>query len=805
MSNNPIFPFGAPHGWYSSNSVTPAVHQGSHHIPSLQSTVQPLEQLHQPVQQRVKNVAQNQGSQAPDYRQQRANTGATQIVKTQESEGRSPARMDPQRQLSGGSQQPTNSHPRYHANNTSEVSVTQGHDQPRTEIRPPPQYVGGMAGSRNGVVDEKTVKAAQEFNNMSQAPSNQEGISVDPTLTSSGQNVPSRSMKFKDLRERGMALHRRLESGETLTAAESAEFEMIKNVIQRVKDQSKKDQTAPSSSLYVGQPQKANSLVLPAPPQHVQNPEMGIEDIRMCLMHLEEKQESHGLTALEVQDFRALRDRLRQMYSERQQVNQATMPGSIPLVKAAALSTASPSAGGIPEVSRHRHCTPQQISEDQQDSRHCLAPPRGHSSASGPGGAADARFRDLSNFQTAGQRPEAQSPNIRYNSTVGYNSNQIAGTPTQEPQQWASIGQQHQGQARQHSYDNMQGQFIPRQPQPQGMSYQRHLAPTSQEIAQTSFFRSQSMPQPHNTTLVKRISHHQSESPNIHFTEPEYRRYTTPTASIAGQKHGLYGNERAQDGYRAKRARVDAPLDANYSAGEMQSALKQTPNPGSDTSRLQEQPKITLPLGNLDPKVAQETLRKAIQVMQSGGTIVPVPPGTKAVILPQHSFIACRPQDSPSVFTGSSDTNQRSWKKIATPSFMQGFEASMKHQHKMQAGVPCENIKVAVFDDRQDQMEPVSKPTQSSSINAKSGESIDETTTGESNDETTMARDQELITSKDTQVQGSTVEDDAMMVCAERMSGHDRRVKTASISHSRTRSCWGFRSNTQEADCGSQR
>ena len=687
--------------------------------------------------------------------------------------------MDPQRQSSGGSQQPTSPHPRYHANATGEVSVTQGHDQPGSEMRPPSQYVDGMAGSRNGVVNENTLNAARESNNMSQEPSNQKGVLVDPTMTSSGQNFPSRSMNIKDLRVRGMALYGRLKSGETLTAAESAELEMIKNVMQRVKDQSKKDQTAQNSSLYVGQPQQANSLVFSAPPQHVQNPEMSIEGVRMRLVHLQEKQESRGLTALEVQDFRALCDWLRQKCPGRQQGNlqaggthavpspsraassqhQATMPGSTPLVKVAALSTASPRGDGIPEVSRHRPCTPQQISENQQDSRHCLAPPRSHSSTNDPGNATDARFRDLSNFQTAGQRPEAHNFNIRYNSNLGYNSNQIAGTPTQEPQQEAPRGQQYQGQARQQSYDNMQGQFIPRQPQLQGMPYQKHLPPTSQAIAQTSSFQAESMPPQHNTTLVQGISHHQSELPNLHFAGPEYRQYTTPTASIAGQKHSLYGNERAQDGNRAKRARVDAPLDANYSAGQMQSALKQTPNPGGDTSRLQEQPKITLPLGNLDPKVAQETLRKVYQVMQTGGTLVPVPPGMKAVILPQHSFIACRPQDSPSVFIGSSDTTPRSWNKIATRSFIQGFEASKEHQRKMQAGIPYENIKVAVFDNRQNQMEPVSKPMQSSSIDAKSGES---------NDETTVARGQETRASEDTQFKGPTFEDDAMMVTAQK-------------------------------------
>ena len=76
----------------------------------------------------------------------------------------------------------------------------------------------------------------------------------------------------------------------------------------------------------------------------------------------------------------------------------------------------------------------------------------------------------------------------------------------------------------------------------------------------------------------------------------------------------------------------------------------------------------------------------------------------------------------------------------------------------MQAGVPQENIKVVVFDDRQNQAQPESKPMQSSSINVKPGESTDDT----------MASNQGAVAgNEDTQVKGPTSEDAMMMASAQ--------------------------------------
>ena len=40
----------------------------------------------------------------------------------------------------------------------------------------------------------------------------------------------------------------------------------------------------------------------------------------------------------------------------------------------------------------------------------------------------------------------------------------------------------------------------------------------------------------------------------------------------------------------------------------------------------------------------------------------------------------------------------------ATPSYTEGFNAGVAHQRLMDAGVPLEHIKVAVYDDRHTQM-----------------------------------------------------------------------------------------------------
>ena len=557
-------------------------------------------------------------------------------------------------------------------------------------------------------------------------PLNQEGTSVDPPLTSStrarpdyhhenpsllsssraggpqqssgaapsGQILRSSSAKFKDLQMWGMALQERLIAGETLTAAESQQLVTIKNIIQRLKDQSTQVQKAQNSSLHEGQPQQVNSPASSVPPQHVQSPEMIFEDIRTRFAHLQEKHRSQGLTAAESRENRALYAYLRQLYPGRQQgdlpaggnhasssQNQATIPGRTPSVNVTALSTVSPSVDGN------------------------------------------------------GQPPEAQSINVRYNSAQGHISNQTVDPPAQQHQRVAPLEQQHHGHVRQQSYNNVQGQFGSSQPQLQDMFHQGHLQPRAQAMAQTSAFQAGIMPQPQNTSLAQGISRHQSDPPS-HHSRPEYQRFAARGAlpMIAGEKHGLY-NKHVQDGNevqdRAKRPRVTVPLDTNYSAGQAQAqpALEQTSHSGSDTTRLQEQPKIIIPLGNLDPKVAQETLGTAIKITETGGKLTRVPPGSKAIIVPEGSFIACRPQDSPSIYIGSSDTPdiQHSQTKIAYPSFLQGLKASMEHQRKIEAGVPFENIKMAVFDDRQHRVEPISKPEQSSAVTADAGESTHDT------------------------------------------------------------------------------
>ena len=722
MSINPLFPFGSPDRcWYPPNPEGPVVHQGSHQ--SLQSTAQPLELLRQHMQERAKNVVQNQGSPS--------------------------------------------------TNPTGEVSITRGHNQPGSETGPPPQYLDDMAGSRNEGEKGKTISEAQESNKMSQALSNQGGPLVEPALTSSiparpdlssscaggpqqclgaavsGQSFPSRSMNIKDLHMRGTDLHERLRAGEKLTAAEAEEFGMIKNAFRHLKDQSK-DQTAQNPSLHVGQPQQAESIVSLAPPQHMQNPRMSIEEIRTRFAHLQEKQKSQGLTALESQNFRALYDYLRRLYSGRQQggihaagnpavpslsravssQNQATIPGSIPLVN----STNNP---------RNTADAQMQLHSGVQES--C----------------------DLSNLRIAGQPPEAQNFNVRHSSTHGYGSKQTVDPRALQLPPAAHPGPRHQCQMRQQSYSNVQGELGSRQPQLQDVSYQGNLPPGSQAMARTSVFQAGIMPPLQNTSLAQGISCHQSESISRHSSGPMYQRSMTretSTASLAGQKHGLYGTEHAQDWNelqgRAKRARLDAPLGTHCLAGQVQPPLRQTQIPGSDTAFLQEQTRITLPLGDLDPKVAQETLEKAIRIMQTGGTLVPVPPGMRAFILPQHSFVACRPQNSPSVFLGSSDSLDilTSRNRIALPSFIRGLQTSQEHQLKMQAGVPQEHIKVVVFDDRQNQAEPEAKPMQSSSINIKPGESTDDTA---------MASDQGAVAgNEDTQVKGPTSEDAVMMSSA---------------------------------------
>ena len=641
MSINPLFPFGSPDRcWYPPNPESPVVHQGSHQIPSLQSTAQPLELLRQHMEERAKNAVQNHGPP------------------------------------------PTNA--------TCEVSITRGHNQPGSEAGPPQQYLHDMAGSHNEVEKGKTINEAQESNNMSQPLNNQGGTLVEPALTpsipvrpilssscaggpqqrlgaaASGQSFPSRSMNIKDLHMRWMGLHERLRAGEALTAAETEEFRMINNAPKHLKDQAKKDQTAQNSSLHVGQPQHVDSFVSLAPPQHTQNPKMSIEDIRTRFAHLQEKQKSQGLTALESQDFRALYDYLRQLYSGRQQ-------GGI-------------HAGGNPAVPSLSRAVSSQNQATIPGSRPLV------NSTNNPRNAADARLQlhssvqescDLSNLRIAGQPPEAQHFNIRYNSTQGYDSKQTVDPRDLQLPRAAPPGQQRQSQIRQQSYSTVQGQLTSSQPQLQDLSYQGHLPPGSQAIARTSAFQAGIIPPPQNTSLAQGISHHQSDSLSRHSSGPMYQRFMTretSTASLAGQKHGLYGTEHAQDRNelqdRIKRARLDAPLGTHCLSGQVQPAFRQTQIPGSDTAFLQEQTRITLPLGNLDPKVAQETLEKAIRIMHTGGTLVPVPPGMRAFIVPQHSVIACRPQHSPSVFVGSSDSLDilNSGKRIALPSFLRYVE-----------------------------------------------------------------------------------------------------------------------------------
>lgn len=723
--------------------------------------------------------------------------------------------MGPHGPRRGGSQQPSNPDPRDLANPTSQVSVSQGHDQPGSETK-----VDHTAGTRNGVVNGKTVNATHDSDNISRAPSGQEGSLVDPALTSgiparpnhdpenpsllsspcaggprhnpgtagSSQNSSFLSMSINELRTRGMALYERMNSGEKLTAAESEELKMIKEAVQRAKDQFKKTQTAQDSSPYVGHLQQANSLVSSAPPQHTQNPQISIDEIRMRFVQLQEKQKSHGLTALEFQDFRALGECLRRQYSGHQQGNlQAAGNNAVPSPSRAPSSqhqstVVSPSVESMLEVSEHRPCTPQHVFESQQDPRHRPDLLRSHSSANDFGNGAEAQFQSpsivqepfaLSNMRTAGQASGAQNSDVRYNSIQGYNTNQTAGLPAQQSQSAAPQTQQYQGPVRRQPY-NVQGQFAPSQPQLQNMSYQGPLPPRTQAMVQMPAFQAGIMPPPpQNPSLRQDVSRHPSASPSCHVTGAGYQQLMTcgpsPMTSLAGQKHSLYGhngNEGTQDRNEvqnpAKRARLDAPLEAKLSVGQVQASLKQTQNPASDTTRVQEQPTITLPLGNLDPETAQEVLGKAIKIMQNGSTLTPTPPGMKAFILPPRSFIAFRTPGSSLISMGFSDTiDTHNW-KIAAPSFRRGLEAGKQHELKMQAGVPDENIRVAVFDDRQSKLEPVSKPVQSSPINAEHEGRTDDTKIG---------RDQGAIAgNEDTQVKSSTSEVAAITVTAQTQS-----------------------------------
>lgn len=121
-------------------------------------------------------------------------------------------------------------------------------------------------------------------------------------------------------------------------------------------------------------------------------------------------------------------------------------------------------------------------------------------------------------------------------------------------------------------------------------------------------------------------------------------------------------------------------------------------------------PIVTLPIGNLDPALAMQLLKGVIATYQAGGKVQPVYPGKDTVVMPARSVSVVQPQGSPHTFVGRSDNKDlRQWDKIATPSFHEALRVAKDHERLVQADVPLENVKIAVFDDRQMKVVPMSE------------------------------------------------------------------------------------------------
>lgn len=482
------------------------------------------------------------------------------------------------------------------------------------------------------------------------------------------------------------------------------------------------------------------------PVESPQTHSFGPREAEARLIHLRQKHRAEGLTPHEIQHFHALARYLQQVFPQRwgqsQQARGAESGGQSSRGASSAstqqpmmLQQATQSAvyGAPPSTVRNDgryselNCRANQAHTPQQGIHNGPHPQRHPTQGTEvPRNVANIQSQvqgdsqepiDLLNLQKTTQRPQGQNFNACHSATSLGDPRQSAPNAAQRLRQAAP------GESA-HPQNPKRGTPAPRveQPQQQVMGQQslqqagtnlKFLPPRTPAISEQLAHHS-SNSQPYASSSVQGAMHPSTHAPQIQTTGLPSRQRAEqipPTMNNpAGQKRRLDStgpdHEDIQSGHPAKKARV------NGTPNIMPQQSQERPAPPS-----QRESTLTLSIGDLDPALADKVLREAIETMQAGGKMMPVPEGMDGVTVAKHSYMACLAPGSSVVYGGFSNVPDmlKSWRPVPTRSFREGIIASSKHHQGIGAGIPPENLKIEVFDDRRMRMVPVSDEVKDSS------------------------------------------------------------------------------------------
>ena len=159
----------------------------------------------------------------------------------------------------------------------------------------------------------------------------------------------------------------------------------------------------------------------------------------------------------------------------------------------------------------------------------------------------------------------------------------------------------------------------------------------------------------------------------------------------------------------AKKART-TPSASNFTdkgrpeMSEQKQEAAQVPGQAYDTD--EDQPKVQVCIGNLDPRAAGAAMNMALDALRTGQALLKARPGEDAICFPPNSHIVCLPQNDSTAWYGPSNTITagRQFHEMPATSYSAGWTAASQHHSLAMAGVPIQDIKIEVFDRRKHQL-----------------------------------------------------------------------------------------------------
>ena len=183
------------------------------------------------------------------------------------------------------------------------------------------------------------------------------------------------------------------------------------------------------------------------------------------------------------------------------------------------------------------------------------------------------------------------------------------------------------------------------------------------------------------------------------------------------RKRSLEVNEAEPDTAReAKKARTTPSASKLNDRGrpEMpQQKQEATHVPGQAYDTDEDQPKLQVCIGNLDPRAAGAALNLALDALRTGQALLKAPSGVDTLCFSPNSHIVCLPQNDSTAWYGPSNTIAagRQFHQMPATSYSAGWTAATQHHSLAMAGVPIQDIKIEIFDRRKHQLTALSADT----------------------------------------------------------------------------------------------